>query len=243
VAAQHARGAWRSTGVNVLRFVSREDCLRAIAGSLRVLYGVLERISRWLDRLSVGAGVLMLVIMLALTFVGVILRYGFSISYSWQEHFIVLMLAWSIFIVVGSSTRSNDHIMIGFLIEKMAGSEERAARIRTALDNVIGLGITIFVTWALYRWTSFSRSLGSDVYVQDVGYYPEWIRRVPVVAGMGLVSFFYVERIVRQLVHLTSPRSEEDPDQDDTGSGGERPTDSGASNLPPEDNTGDGRET
>lgn len=213
-----------------------------ISRTMLILYRLLERISLWLDRVSISAGIIMLFLMLALTFMSVILRYGFDISYAWYEHVIILMLVWSIFILVGSSTRRDDHITVGFFIEKIAGSEERARRIRTVLDTVIGLGISTFLVWALYRWAAYSHGLGSQIYITGTGYYAEWIRRVPVVVGIGLVSFFYLERFIKLLVLLIEPERKlavgREIERD-----GENQNDWEVSGLPHESIKGDGKES
>ncbi|UCC59707.1 MAG: TRAP transporter small permease, partial [Dehalococcoidia bacterium] len=167
---------------------------------------------------------------------------GFDISYAWYEHVIILMLVWSIFILVGSSTRRDDHIIVGFFIEKIAGSEERARRIRTVLDTVIGLGISTFLVWALYRWAAYSHSLGSLIYITGTGYYAEWIRRVPVVVGIGLVSFFYLERFIKLLVLLIGSQREIAMGSESEKDGANQ-YNGEVSGLPRESIKGDGKET
>ncbi len=170
---------------------------------------VLETVSSWLEKLSLGAAVFLLLAMAGFMFSSIIARYVFNRPIAWSEELLTFLFSYSIFIVLGAVVKSDQHIRIGFFLEKIAG-EERAKRIWTTLENVIGLGITAFFAYTAYRWTAASYTIGEREFTQFIqNFYPVWIVKVLPTVGMGLLSFFYLERCIKQFVGFIASKQEE----------------------------------
>jgi len=114
------------------------------------------------------------------------------------------MVAWSVFLLVGSVARRDEHIRITFFIEKALGN--RAQTVWSVLEDIVALPICIFLVWAAWRWMAFT--IEQDVRLtlfQLAGFtYPSWIIHIVFPVGMGLGALFYIERIVRRVHSLRS---------------------------------------
>ena len=114
------------------------------------------------------------------------------------------MVAWSVFLLVGSVARRDEHIRITFFIEKALGS--RAQTVWSVLEDIVTLPICIFLVWASWRW--LAHTMEQDVQFtlfQLAGFtYPAWIIYVIFPIGMGLGALFYIERVVRRIRSLRS---------------------------------------
>ncbi|MEE8385156.1 MAG: TRAP transporter small permease subunit, partial [Dehalococcoidia bacterium] len=114
---------------------------------------------------------------------------------------------YSIFVVLGAVTRSNQHIRVGFVLEWLVG-ERKAQRIWTTLENVIGLGLTAFLAYTAVRWAAESHATGEKEFTHFIeNFYSVWIIKVMPAVGICLLSFFYFERCARQLLSYISSRS------------------------------------
>ena len=74
------------------------------------------------------------------------------------------------------------------------------------MENIIGLGISIFLAYASYRWMDFSREMGAIVWSAAGFTYAQWLTRIVPTLGLCLLSFFYLERSVRMLLAVAVSR-------------------------------------
>lgn len=167
---------------------------------------VLETVASWLEKLSLGAAVLLLLVMAAFMFSSIIARYVFNSPIPWSEELLTFLLSYSIFVVLGAVTRGDQHIKIGFVMERLLG-ERKAQRVSTILENVIGLGLTAFLAYTAVRWAAESHATGEREFTHFIqNFYPVWIIKVLPAVGICLLSFFYFERCARQLLSFISSR-------------------------------------
>lgn len=172
----------------------------------RFLLRALDVFPAWVERATMLASILMLIGMVLIMFVSTVFRYIVELPMKWSEEALMFMLAWSIFILMGSVARRDEHVRIGFVMEWVMGSPEKARRVWNVLENVIGLGISIFLAYAAYRWLNISRDMGSIVWSAAGFSYPQWLTRIVPTLGLFLLSFFYFERNIRMLLAVVASR-------------------------------------
>ncbi|MFC1963026.1 TRAP transporter small permease [Chloroflexota bacterium] len=143
-----------------------------------------------------SAGALLFAVMLIMGFVSVILRYFVQLPLSWTEEILSFMMAWGVFLGGGTVVRRYNHIRMSFFAEKLFGTK-RAPVVWTALENVVGFGATIFLSYHSYRWVLFTYRTGAHA-IGDIPY-PFWVVRMVVLIGFGLMGLFYLERIFKQV--------------------------------------------
>ncbi len=169
---------------------------------LRVLLRVLDAFPSWVEKAIVLVSVLMLVGMAGVMFLATIFRYILDRPWQWPEEVLVYLMAWSVFILVGPVARQNAHVRLGFVLERIISSPSKAQMISSALENVIGLGIGIFLAYAAVRWMNISREMGTIVWSATGHSYAQWLTRIVPMIGLCLLAFFYLERSIRMLLYF-----------------------------------------
>jgi TRAP-type C4-dicarboxylate transport system permease small subunit len=169
----------------------------------------------WVERLTMGLSVTMLILMVSIMFLATIFRYILESPWKWSEEALVYLMAWSIFILMGSVARQNQHVRIGFLMERIMGGPKRAELVSSALENIIGVCIGIFLAYAAVRWTNTSREMGTIVWSATGVSYSQWLVRIIPTTGLCLLSLFYLERSIRMLISLVRSRRRPKSDDDD----------------------------
>ncbi|MFC2058117.1 TRAP transporter small permease [Chloroflexota bacterium] len=159
-----------------------------------------------LQKITVYLAEAFLLIMVALMFAEVIARFFGGSIIMYGQTILRGLVAWSVFILIGSVSRENSHIRIGFFAEKLLG--ERAPRIWSILEDIVTLPILIFLIWAAWLWVDFyiAQGLKETLFSITGLRYPSWIPVIIVPIGLGIAAIFYIERIVKQLASLRSSR-------------------------------------
>ncbi|UCG82606.1 MAG: TRAP transporter small permease subunit [Dehalococcoidia bacterium] len=166
----------------------------------------LETVASWLEKFSLGVAVFLLLAMFGFMLYSIIARYAANRPLIWSEELLSFFFSYSIFIILGAVVRSDQHIRIGFFLEKIAG-EQRAKHIWTTLENLIGLGVTAFFAYTAYQWTATSYTTGEKEFTHFIeNFYPVWTGKVLPTVGMCFLSFFYFERCIKQLLGFVASK-------------------------------------
>jgi TRAP-type C4-dicarboxylate transport system permease small subunit len=88
---------------------------------------------------------------------------------------------------------------------------EKAKRVWTVIENVLGLGIGIFLSYAAYTWLDISRDMGSISWSAAGFSYPQWVTRIVPTIGLCLLAFFYLERNIRMIISFFAARRSDKP--------------------------------
>jgi TRAP-type C4-dicarboxylate transport system permease small subunit len=166
----------------------------------------LETVASWLEKFSLGVAVFLLLAMFAIMFYSIIARYAANSPLIWSEELLSFFFSYSIFIILGALARSDQHIRIGFFIERIFG-EEKAKLIGTTLENIIGLSVTALFAYTAYQWTATSYTMGEKEFTHFIeNFYPVWTTKVLPTVGMGFLSLFYLERCIKQLLGFVASK-------------------------------------
>jgi TRAP-type C4-dicarboxylate transport system permease small subunit len=177
---------------------------------IKFLLKALDTIPAWIEKATMLASVLMLIAMVGIMFLSTIFRYLLNSPWKWSEEALVFMLAWSIFILLGTVARRDEHVRIGFVMELLLGPE-KAKRVWTVIENVLGLGVGIFLAYAGYTWLDISRDMGSISWSAAGFSYPQWVTRIVPTLGLSLLAFFYLERNTRMIIAFFAARRSKKP--------------------------------
>jgi len=181
-------------------YVPSPLCIPEGADVIRFIIRILDVFPAWVERATLLASILMLIGMTGIMFLSTIFRYILDSPWKWSEEALVYMLSWSIFILMGSVARKHEHVRISFFIDRVMGSPDKAQRVSNVLENIVGLGISIFLAYAAFRWLNLSREMGAIVWSATGHTYAEWLTRIVPTLGLCLLSFFYLERSIRMLL-------------------------------------------
>lgn len=97
---------------------------------------------RNLDLIVTGLSVVALIM---LTFANVICRYVINSPITWCEEVQLWLFVWITFLGAGAAFRSNSHVCIEFLVDRLPYTGQRVVEI---INYIVVIGALVFVTWA-----------------------------------------------------------------------------------------------
>ncbi|MFC1963020.1 TRAP transporter small permease [Chloroflexota bacterium] len=142
-------------------------------------------------------GVVLLFFIALMMAVEIVSRYILKAPVYMAEQFVMIMMGWIVFLLIGSVAKRDEHIRIGFFVTKVLGS--KAKPFIFALESITGFVLCGYLTYWGTKWVQLGMKLGArQSYTPQMDEYPAWIPWIIVAIGMGLTTLFYLERIVRQ---------------------------------------------
>ena len=93
---------------------------------------------KWIQKLrqiDIGISVIALVLLIAVTFAGVIFRYVFSKPFSWQEEVQLALIIWVIFFGARYAFETFSHVAIDMLYELFPAKEQKVLTVFPAVVN------------------------------------------------------------------------------------------------------------
>ncbi|MFC1963049.1 TRAP transporter small permease [Chloroflexota bacterium] len=143
-------------------------------------------------------GVVLLILITLMMTVEIVSRYIIQAPVYMAEQFVMIMMGWIVFLLLGSVARRDEHIRIGFFVTRVLG--HRARTFIFALESITGAALCGYLTYWGIRWVQLAMKLGiKESYTPQMDEYPAWIPWTVVAIGMGIATLFYLERIVRQV--------------------------------------------
>lgn len=169
--------------------------LRPVAAALRFVFAplwyVFELFCNITDKAQQIFGVIILVGMWGLLLFNMLARWTDWFTTNWSIEITSYMVAWSIFIMMGPITRSNEHIKVTFLPEKLLG-EKRGSAFIFAVESVIGLILCLYFSYHAYDLLEVT---GNFKEPSSAGWeYPMKLIRSGILLGFLSSSIYYLER-------------------------------------------------
>jgi len=151
-----------------------------------------------------------LILITVMMVIDVVGRYfaGFTLGFS--SPLINIMTGWGVYLLVGSVARRDQHVRIGFFIERVLG--RRAEPVYHTVENVFSLGMCGFLIYAGYLLIASYMDQGTEAIFMPtktayIGY-PAWINLIVIPLGFFIAILFYVERIGNQIRSLRRKQRE-----------------------------------
>ena len=152
-----------------------------------------------LARVIDGFGITMLAVSAALTFVAVVMRYGFGYSEQIVEEIARYTIVYAALAYVGPLQARGQHIAVDVLASRMPAATRRVWHLVLGV-LFLAVVLTVFVGGCI--WVR-------DLYAYDMtvlgGTMPAWIPSVAVPLGMGLAVPFAVAEVLRLVQAVVSP--------------------------------------
>ena len=151
---------------------------------------------------AMGASFLILITVLMI--IEVVGRYFASFTLGFSSTLINIMTGWGVYLLVGSVARRDQHVRIGFFIEKVLG--RRAEPVYHTVENVFSLGLCCFLIYAGYLLIASTMQQGTESIFMSTKTgsidYPAWIDLIVIPLGFFIAILFYGERIANQIRSL-----------------------------------------
>ncbi len=157
---------------------------------MSILHSV-ERANTILDRWLMVITGIALVFSTVLCFMGVILRYGFGISYEWNEELCRYCMIIIVYLWAGSMIRGKQHIYFSLWSDTLKGKKQAAHRFVTSILTA-ALGLPLIV-WGF--------QLAANTYDAELRtmslLFPLWPAYAIIPAGMVLIEIQAIFDIIR----------------------------------------------
>lgn len=140
-----------------------------------------------LDRLEEWIMSLMLLVMTALTFVQVVLRYVFNSGFSWALEFTTVCFAFMIFIGISYGVRVGSHIGVDALVKLMPPALQRFTGIVVVLLCFVYVG---FILTGSTEYVSKMKDVGIEFDDMPI---ERWQVLIVVPIGYALVAFRFLQ--------------------------------------------------
>ena len=143
-----------------------------------------------LDLIVTGASVVVLII---LTFANVICRYIINSPITWCEEVQLWLFVWITFLGAGAAFRSNSHVSIEFLVDRLPHLGQRVIEI---IDYILVVAALSFVTYASGLIVQQMEMMGRVTNILHIPYTLIYVA-VPIGCLIMIVSFTvtFIERM------------------------------------------------
>lgn len=140
-----------------------------------------------LDRIEELIVIVMLALMTLLTFLQVVMRYGFNSGFPWALQLTSVFFSVMIFIGISYGVRIGAHIGVDALIRRLPVGPRRATSIVVVLLCLLYAGLVIYGSWI---YVSKMKLVGVEM--QDLAI-PIWVARSVLVLGYGLLALRFTQ--------------------------------------------------
>jgi TRAP-type C4-dicarboxylate transport system permease small subunit len=154
----------------------------------------------WIDQLGAYLAALALSVMSGIVVLEVLLRFFLTQSTLIADEIAAYMLAAMSFCALGYALRTEAHLRIQLVFERLSPALRRRFEIAFVL---IGIGSMTVFTWWLYRMVvqSFVLKVDSQSQIET----PLWIPQSALVLGSAILILALVSRLLRLLTHELQP--------------------------------------
>lgn len=140
-----------------------------------------------LDRIEELIVVVMLALMTLLTFLQVVMRYGFNSGFTWAVELTTIFFAVMIFVGISYGVRTGAHIGVDALIKKLPPGVGRAISIVIVLLCLVYAGLVIYGSWV---YVSKMKTVGVELDDLPI---PIWAVRSILPLGYALLALRFVQ--------------------------------------------------
>ena len=128
-----------------------------------------------------------------LSFVEVVLRYGFQTSIIWSSELVIVSIIWAVFIGLPVTLRKGGHIKVDVVVNLLSGNKWRFV---IFLATMIGVLFSLFLFFFSVKYTAFLKESGEISITTDI---PEYLYFMALPAGGSLLSIRYVQELISVL--------------------------------------------
>ncbi|MFC1924727.1 TRAP transporter small permease [Chloroflexota bacterium] len=181
--------------------------MKGLVKVLKIIWHGFEVFSTVVERFARALAVILLIAMSVMLLLNAASRWGIAPSsmMGWPLSIVGYMIAWSVLVMMGPVAKLDAHIKVPFLTSKLLG-EKRGANFRAIMENLVGLGYSIFLTLPAYDWVSSTFREGTVEQLYGHWTYPLWVVRLGIFLGFTFLSFFYFERTVKWFINIASQK-------------------------------------
>ncbi len=174
----------------------RPACRTVFGRQARTGYAMsrmLKRIDTFLDWFENISVVLFLSVATILSFIEVVLRYGFETSIIWSSEVVIVCIIWAVFIGLPLTLRKGGHIRVDVVVNLLRGKKRTSVLL---LATAVGILFSVLLFIFSFKYAAFLKESGEVSITTDI---PEYLNFLALPVGGFLLSIRYVQEIWRVL--------------------------------------------
>lgn len=142
---------------------------------------------RALDRFEEHLTAALLAAMALLTFTQVVLRYVFDTGLIWALEATTYLFGWLVLIGLSIGVRSNSHIAVDFLLERLPARGRRIVALVAVGSSLVYTALMFYASWTLIVQLRLFGSLAHDIPL------PRWVLLSSLPCGFALLGLRIVQ--------------------------------------------------
>ncbi len=154
---------------------------------------MLKQIDTFLTYFENISVVLFLSVATILSFIEVVLRYGFETSIIWSSEVVIVCIIWAVFIGLPLTLRKGGHIRVDVVVNLLRGKKKTFVLL---LATAIGILFSVLLLIFSFIYTIFLKESGEVSVTTDI---PEYINFLALPVGGLLLIIRYVQEVWRLL--------------------------------------------
>ncbi len=139
--------------------------------------------------LDIAVSAIVLMVLIVLTFMGVIMRYIVGKPFTWLEEVQLFCMVWIVFSAAGAAYRTHNHVAIEMVVEMFPKS------IQKIIEYVIDIIVVATIAYLFYTSIGFIQVFLKNGRTTSILHIPMWLQYgiAPVSYVISIISYFYAK--------------------------------------------------
>lgn len=139
--------------------------------------------------LDIAVAAIVLVVLIVLTFCGVIMRYIVGKPFTWLEEVQLFCMVWIVFSAAGAAYRTGNHVAIEMVVEMFPKNVQKI------IEYIIDVVVVVTIAYLFYASIGFIQVFLKNGRTTSILHIPMWLQYgiAPVSYVISILSYFYAK--------------------------------------------------
>ena len=139
--------------------------------------------------LDIAVASIVLIVLIVLTFMGVIMRYIVGKPFTWLEEVQLFCMVWIVFSAAGAAYRTGNHVAIEMVVEMFPKGFQKV------IEYVIDVVVVVTIGYLFYASIGFIQVFIKNGRSSSILHIPMWLQYgiAPVSYCISIISYFYAK--------------------------------------------------
>lgn len=144
-----------------------------------------------IGNLDIAVASTALIVLIVLTFMGVIMRYIVGKPFTWLEEVQLFCMVWIVFAASGAAFRTHSHVAIEMVVEMFP------IKVQKIIEYVIDVVVVLAIGYLFYASIGFIKVFINNGRTSSILHIPMYVQYgiAPVSYVLSIISYFYAKYI------------------------------------------------
>lgn len=144
-----------------------------------------------IGNLDIAVASIALIVLIVLTFTGVIMRYVVGKPFTWMEEVQLFCMVWIVFAASGAAFRTHNHVAIEMVVEMFP------AGVQKVISYIIDIVVVLAIAYLFYASIGFIQVFVKNGRSSSILHIPMTLQYgiAPVSYVLSIISYFYAKYI------------------------------------------------